>query len=89
MTEDLDSLSSHQLHDKAIRRAVTHLDAGFLWSLVKSIPAAEAAAGHLGEAEVDVMSTAQLLDDFIHAGDDEVADELRPIYLDYLKKHSK
>jgi hypothetical protein len=88
-TEDLDSLSSEELHDRAVHRAVRHLDAGFIWSLIKAIPAAEAAAGHLGESKADVMSSAQLLDDFIHSGDGEVAEELRPMYLDYLNKHSE
>ena len=89
-TEDLDSLSSSELHDRAVKTAVRHLDARFLWTLVRSIPAAEAAAGHLGEAEEDVLSTARLLEDFIHADDDtEVADALRPMYLDYLRKHQK
>jgi hypothetical protein len=88
-TEDLDSLSSAELHDRAVRRAVKHLDAGFLWSLAKSIPAAEAAAGHVGEAEEDVLSTARLIEDFFNTDDDpELADALRPMYLDYLKKHS-
>ncbi|MEA2499114.1 MAG: hypothetical protein QOH26_1519 [Actinomycetota bacterium] len=89
-TEDLDSLPSTELHHRAVRTAVKHLDARFLWQLVRSIPAAEAAAGHLGEAEEDVLSTARLLEDFINSDDDpEMADALRPIYLDYLKKHAK
>ena len=48
MTEpdDLDALSSHELHDRAVRRALHHLDVGFLWELLRALPAGEAAAGH-------------------------------------------
>lgn len=72
----------------AVRRAVTHLDVSFLWSLVKSIPAAEAAAGNIGDAETDVMSLSALLSDFVTADEGTAADALRPLYLDYLTKHS-
>jgi hypothetical protein len=86
-TQELDQLSSHELHDRAVSHAVHHLDVGFLWSLVKAIPAAEAAAGNAGEADADVMSMARLLNDLIHSGEGKIADELRPLYLDYLQKH--
>jgi hypothetical protein len=86
-TQELELLSSHELHDRAVSHAVKHVDVGFLWSLVKAIPAAEAAAGNIGEADADVMSVARLLNDLIHSGEGEIADELRPLYLDYLKKH--
>lgn len=83
---DLDSLTSEELHDIAVRRAVTHLDVGFLWRLIKAVPVAEAAAGHLGEAEADVYSLSSLITDVVTSGDEApVADALRPLYLDYLK----
>lgn len=85
---ELDELTSKELHDLAVRRAVTHLDVGFLWSLVKAIPAAEAAAGKLADAETDVMSLSALLSDFVTADEGAEADLLRPLYLDYLKTHS-
>ena len=40
---DLEALSSHELHDMAVKRALHHADVGFLWELLRSIPAAEAA----------------------------------------------
>lgn len=86
-TQELEQLSSAELHDRAVSHAVKHLDIGFLWSLVKAIPAAEAAAGNVGEAGADVMSVARLLNDLIHSGEGEVAEELRPLYLEYLEKH--
>ena len=39
---ELEALSSRELHDKAVHRALTHADLGFLWELVRAIPAAEA-----------------------------------------------
>lgn len=84
---ELEKLSSKDLHDRAVHRAVTHLDVGFLWTLVKSIPAAQAAAGDIGDAETDVMSLSALLSDFVTADEGDDADYLRPLYIDYLTKH--
>ncbi len=57
MTEpgDLDALSSRELHDRAVRRALHHLDVGFLWELLRAIPAGEAAAGHPANAAADSL----------------------------------
>lgn len=83
--EELERLSSEELHDRAVHRAVTHLDVGFLWRLIKAVPVAEAAAGHLDEAEADVISLSSLITDVVTSGDDKpVADALRPFYLEYL-----
>ena len=48
----LDRLSSAELHDLAVSRAKHHLDVGFFWRLEKVLPAAEAAAGDVAEAEI-------------------------------------
>jgi hypothetical protein len=90
MTEldDLDALDSHELHDRAVRRAVRHLDVGFLWQLLREIPAGEAAAGHPDNARADAVKISSLISDALDSGDDDVADSLRPLYLDYLKKHA-
>ena len=45
MTDDLDQLSTHELHDRAVHRAEQHLDVKFLWSLLEMIPAAETVSG--------------------------------------------
>ncbi len=85
---ELEKLSSGELHDRAVRHAVTHLDVGFLWRLVKAVPVAEAAAGHLNEAETDVVSLSSLLTDVISSGDEaDVTEALRPLYLDYLAEN--
>lgn len=86
--EELDKLTSKELHHMAVRHAVKHMDVGFLWDLVKAVPVAEAAAGHIGEAESDVVKLSALITDVVTADDEKpVADALRPLYLDYLTKH--
>jgi hypothetical protein len=86
--EELDKLSTRELHDRAMQRARHHLDVGFLWDLIKAVPVAEAAAGHKGEAEADVVSLSSLITDVLHSNEAEVAEQLRPFYIDYLAEHS-
>ena len=85
--DDLDQLSSQDLHDLAVRHARRHLDVKFFWELMQRLPAAEAAAGELDEAEADVRRLSAHIDDVTDAGRGEVADLLRPFYLDYLRRH--
>jgi hypothetical protein len=88
MTGDrLDQLSSKELHDRAVKRAKHHLDVRFYWDLMKLMPAAEAAAGNLDEAENDVFHLSAHVDDLVDSGEGDTADMLRPFYLEYLRKH--
>ena len=88
MTDDgLEQLSSKELHDRAVNRAKHHLDVRFFWELMKLLPAAEAAAGRVDEAENDVFHLSARVDDLTDAGEGETADMLRPFYLEYLRKH--
>jgi len=88
MTDDgLDALSSKELHDRAIKRARHHFDAKFFYELMKLLPAAQAAAGDLDEAENDVFHLSAHVDDVTESGEGETAEMLRPFYLDYLRKH--
>jgi len=68
-------------------RALHHLDVEFLWELLRAIPAAEASEGHANEAGRDVTHLSVLLDDAVGSGEGDVAEALRPLYLDYLVKH--
>ncbi|HUY46956.1 MAG TPA: hypothetical protein VMV92_14675 [Streptosporangiaceae bacterium] len=83
----LEALSSQELHDRAVRRAVHHLDIGFLWELLREIPAGEAAAGHADRAAADVTQLSRMISDALGSEAPDVADSLRPMYLDYLEKH--
>jgi hypothetical protein len=83
----LEQLSSKELHDLAVGHARRHLDVKFFWNLLKYLPVAEAGAGKLDEAEADLESTIAHVDDITDAGEGEVADLLRPFYIEYLQKH--
>jgi len=87
-TEDLEALSTQELHDRAVRRAERHLDVRFFWSLLRMIPAAQAASGDEGEAEYDIQSSKGLIYDALHSGDGELGEALRPLFIDYLRKHA-
>ena len=88
MTRDeLEALSSRELHHLAVRRAIRHVDVEFFWELLRAIPAAEASEGHDIEAGRDITHLSVLLDDAIGSGEGDVAEALRPLYLDYLEKH--
>ena len=85
--DDLDALSSRELHDLATRRALRHVDVEFLWELLRAIPAAEASEGNSVEAGRDITKVTALISDAINSGQGEVAEALRPLYIDYLVKH--
>ena len=88
MADDpLDALSSQELHDLAVRHARRHLDVRFFWRLLQALPAAEAAAGELDDAEADVQNISAHLDDITDSGRGETADLLRPLYVEYLREH--
>ena len=88
MTRDeADKLSSRELHDMAMKRALHHVDVKFLWQLLRYIPAAEELAGHPAEAGADLTQVSALIGDAVGSGEGEVGEALRPIYIDYLRKH--
>jgi hypothetical protein len=86
---DLDSLSSRELHDLAFRRALHHADVGFFWEVLRAIPAAETLDGDVREAGEDLTKVSALLSDALTLGEGNLQEALRPLYLDYLKKHPK
>jgi hypothetical protein len=85
--DGLDRLSSQELHDLAVSRAKRHVDVRFFWQLMQTLPTAEAAAGELDEAETDVLQLSAHVDDITDAGRGEVAELMRPFYIDYLRRH--
>ncbi|GAA2912261.1 hypothetical protein GCM10010517_78830 [Streptosporangium fragile] len=86
-TDELEALSARELHDRAVHYAVHHGDFGFLWELLKVIPAAEASAGHDDETANDLSRVSALLSDAVASGHGELGEALRPFYIDYLSKH--
>ncbi|MBO3746225.1 hypothetical protein J5X84_09135 [Streptosporangiaceae bacterium NEAU-GS5] len=85
--DELEQLSTRELHDRAVHHAVRHGDLAFLWELLKVIPAAEAASGHSDESGNDLNHLSALLSDAIGAGEGQLGEALRPVYLEYLSKH--
>jgi hypothetical protein len=86
--DQLDQLSSEELHDRATQHALRHANVKFFWNLLRALPAAEASVGEMDEARTDVQSLYGRLNDLRHSGEGEVAEALRPLYLDYLEKHT-
>jgi hypothetical protein len=85
--EDLDKLSTHELHDRAVHRAERHLDVKFFWSLLQLIPAAKTTSGDEGEADYDIQSSKGLISDALHSGDGALGEAMRPVFIDYLRTH--
>jgi hypothetical protein len=86
---DLEALSSRELHDLAVHRALHHADVAFFWELLRAIPAAETLEVDEREAGEDLTKVSALLSDALTSGDGDLAEALRPLYLDYLRKHPK
>jgi hypothetical protein len=87
MADDLDSLPTQELHDRAVRHAERHLDVRFFWSLLRLIPAAEASLGDEGEADFDIQFSKGLIRDALHSGEGGLGNALRPVFIDYLRSH--
>jgi len=85
--DDLEEISTHELHDRAVHRAERHLDVKFFWSLLEMIPVAETASGDVGEADYDIEYPKGLISDAVHSGDGARGEALRPVFVDYLRKH--
>lgn len=86
--EDLEALPARELHDRAIKLAVQRRDMGFLWELLKVIPAAEAAAGHVDRGENNLLHVSALITDLMRSGSDDLGEALRPLYIRYLSEHA-
>jgi hypothetical protein len=87
VADEFEQLSTQELHDRAVHRAEKHLDVKFFWSLLQAIPAAQAAGGELKEADFDIQFSRGLIFDALRSGDGELAEALRPLFVDYLRKH--
>ena len=87
--ETLEGLSAAELHDRATRLAWRRLDVGFLWHLLSTIPEARAAVGDEDRSEIDILRPLALLNDLVDADRGELAEGLRPLYVDYLFEHEK
>lgn len=87
LRDELDALSTRELHDRAIAVAKRRMDVGFLWRLIEALPVAEAVVGDEQRSKVDVMRPLALINDLFDAGEGDLGEALRPLYVDYLEEH--
>lgn len=85
--EELDALSSGELHDRAVKRAEKHVDIRFFFDLLEALPAAEVAAGNLDQSTADIFKVGSLVRDIFRSDEGPLADSLRPFYIEYLLEH--
>jgi hypothetical protein len=84
--EELDRLSTEELHDRAFDHAKRHLDAKFFWNLLEMVPAAMMEAGDPEEAERDTVHWSGQVADAVQ-DKPELKEAMRPVYIDYLERH--
>ena len=70
-------------HDRAIGSAKAGGDIDWLWHVLGSMPAAEGAIGDLEGSGIDVAATVSAINGYLRA-DPDLADALRPQYVEYL-----
>lgn len=87
-SEELERLSTKELHDLAIETARRRKDVAFLWRLVKALPVAEEVAGDDERAKTDILRPIALINDLLFDSDEGALGEaLRPMYVEYLSTH--
>jgi hypothetical protein len=86
--EELEALPTKELHERALSLAKHRLDAGFLWRLVKALPVAEELIGDDQRSKTDIMRPLAMINDISDAGEGELGEALRPMYIEYLEEHA-
>jgi hypothetical protein len=84
---ELETLTSKELHDRAFARAERRLDLRFFYNLTESLPAAAAVSGDTIRSNSDIFAVRGLMNDIMGSGEGELAETLRPVYIEYLVKH--
>ena len=84
--EDLEKMTSGDLHDRAIGTAKIERDLDWLQHLLLSIPAAEGELGDLEDSGMDMAGTVSAINGYARA-DRNLPDILRAQYVDYLLEH--
>jgi hypothetical protein len=80
--DELEQLSTHDLHERAVETAKHHADIAFLWRLVKALPVAEELAGDDERAKTDILRPLALINDALYdAGEGALGEALRPMYI--------
>jgi hypothetical protein len=87
--EELEAMSTRDLHERAIEIAKHRLDVGFLWRLLEALPVAEETIGDETRSKVDILRPLALINDLFDAGEGELGEALRPMYVEYLAEHER
>ena len=85
--DELEQLSTQELHDRAMAVAKKHMDAAFLWDLVKALPVAEEVVGEDQRSKVDILRPLALINDYRASGRGEIGDALRPLFIQEIERH--
>jgi hypothetical protein len=85
-SDDLETLTSWQLYDRAIDLAKAGGDLDWLWHLLGSIPSAEGQLGELDDSGLDVATVISAINARMRA-DPASRETLRPQYVAYLLEH--
>ncbi len=85
--EELEALTTAELHDRAIEVAKHRLDVAFLWRLLEALPVAEETIGEETRSKIDIVRPLALINDLFDAGEGELGEALRPLYVEYLSEH--
>ena len=84
--DDLETMTSGDLQDRAVGMAKAEGDLDWLWHLLRSIPAAEGQVGDLEDSGMDVAGTVSAINGYVRA-DRDLPETLRPQYVEYLLEH--
>jgi hypothetical protein len=84
--EDLETMTSPELHDRAIGTAKAEGDLDRLWHHLRSIPAPEGEVGDLEDSGMDMVGTISAINGYARA-DRDLPGTLRSRYVDYLLEH--
>ena len=85
-SDDLETLSSGQLHDRALDLAKAEGDIDWLWHLLGSIPATAGELGELDESGLDMAGLISAINGYVRA-DRAAHDTLRAQYVEYILEH--
>ncbi len=83
-------MDTDELRERAVALARKRWDVGYLWELVEHVPGAEAVAGRPEAGEAGVTKMSGLFSALVaeREGDQQLREALRPLYLDYLRRHN-
>ena len=86
--EELEAMTTKDLHDLALDVAKRRLDVGFVWDLIKALPVAEEVVDDDQRSKIDIMRPTAMLNDLLYdSGEGDLGEALRPMYIDYLQQH--